>query len=147
MVSGTRGSTSATEIVQRGHHGVPRSVTGALGIPSGSGGTSSSRYAPRAIHGAASLLRPADARRAAAAATHLVARAVELARLPGYGRRHPSQLAGGQQRIALAPALVFNLSALMMIDDARRPWRRTGRGCATSTRGRSRERSGQTWSI
>ena len=45
----------------------------------------------------------------------LVERALDLARLPGYGDRYPNQLSGGQQqRVALARALVFNPPVLLM---------------------------------
>ena len=45
----------------------------------------------------------------------MVADALELVRLPGYGTRYPHQLSGGQQqRVALARALVFNPLVLLM---------------------------------
>lgn len=41
--------------------------------------------------------------------------ALELVKLPGYGKRMPRQLSGGQQqRVALARALVFNPRVLLM---------------------------------
>lgn len=45
----------------------------------------------------------------------MVERALDLARLSGYGDRYPNQLSGGQQqRVALARALVFNPPVLLM---------------------------------
>ena len=45
----------------------------------------------------------------------MVAQALELVRLPGYGARYPKQLSGGQQqRVALARAIVFNPRLLLM---------------------------------
>jgi spermidine/putrescine ABC transporter ATP-binding subunit len=45
----------------------------------------------------------------------MVAQALELVRLPGYGDRYPRQLSGGQQqRVALARAIVFNPGLLLM---------------------------------
>jgi putative spermidine/putrescine transport system ATP-binding protein len=44
-----------------------------------------------------------------------VKRALEMVRLPGLGRRRPSQLSGGQQqRVALARALVFEPTLVLM---------------------------------
>src|SRR5262245_30972385 len=52
---------------------------------------------------------------AKAARTKLVAEALELVRLPGYGGRYPRQLSGGQQqRVALARAIVFKPRLLLM---------------------------------
>jgi putative spermidine/putrescine transport system ATP-binding protein len=45
----------------------------------------------------------------------MIERALNLARLGGYGDRYPNQLSGGQQqRVALARALVFNPPVLLM---------------------------------
>ena len=45
----------------------------------------------------------------------LVAEALELVHLPGYGARYPRQLSGGQQqRVALARAIVFKPRLLLM---------------------------------
>ena len=45
----------------------------------------------------------------------LVAEALELVHLPGYGARYPRQLSGGQQqRVALARAIVFQPRLLLM---------------------------------
>jgi spermidine/putrescine ABC transporter ATP-binding subunit len=47
--------------------------------------------------------------------TKLVAEALELVQLPGYGGRYPRQLSGGQQqRVALARAIVFKPRLLLM---------------------------------
>ena len=47
--------------------------------------------------------------------TRLVADALELVHLPGYGGRYPRQLSGGQQqRVALARAIVFQPRLLLM---------------------------------
>jgi spermidine/putrescine ABC transporter ATP-binding subunit len=47
--------------------------------------------------------------------TRLVAEALELVHLPGYGDRYPRQLSGGQQqRVALARAIVFKPRLLLM---------------------------------
>lgn len=46
-----------------------------------------------------------------------VEQALELVRLPGYGRRRPAQLSGGQrQRVALARALI-NRPAVLLLDE------------------------------
>ena len=45
----------------------------------------------------------------------MVAQALDLVRLPGFGDRYPKQLSGGQQqRVALARAIVFNPRLLLM---------------------------------
>jgi spermidine/putrescine ABC transporter ATP-binding subunit len=45
----------------------------------------------------------------------MVAQALDLVRLPGYGDRYPRQLSGGQQqRVALARAIVFQPRLLLM---------------------------------
>ncbi len=45
----------------------------------------------------------------------MVAQAMDLVRLPGYGARYPRQLSGGQQqRVALARAIVFSPRLLLM---------------------------------
>ncbi len=48
-------------------------------------------------------------------AAEKIEEALELVKLPGYGKRMPRQLSGGQQqRVALARALVFNPRVLLM---------------------------------
>ena len=65
---------------------------------------------------AGNIAFPLQMRRVARAEREaLVARALDLVRLQGYGERLPSQLSGGQQqRVALARALVFNPAVLLM---------------------------------